>query len=264
MAQCNLTTRKKVIAFILNFFVVGSGFLVIDGKKGLLRAAVWLVLFIAANAFQHDTRLLWESLILVGSFFHLGAVVRSSSSTESLESDRMSDDKAVSVLSEKIIANSLLCSKGLADDYADAMEMHAAVEWCFVFMHVVDREAFAILGHPRRKEFVDNLQANVLVGFLTSGVTDDGKSYIREMVHSLNSAFIERTQEYGRCPEIYPEKGQPMGNTVLWEFGEHAAAAVGREHDPAVILRAIHLAVTGLGLIDATSTISCLSRESSA
>ncbi len=66
-----MTTGKKVAAYVLNLFLVGSGFLLVEGSKGIIKGICWFLPFLFLNIYRHEIGALWALLVLFGSFVHL-------------------------------------------------------------------------------------------------------------------------------------------------------------------------------------------------
>lgn len=65
--------RKKLIAFLINFFMVGSGF-VLYGKFWI--GVIYLILFATLYAIHEKIGAMWAILVMVISYIHLYKVMR--------------------------------------------------------------------------------------------------------------------------------------------------------------------------------------------
>jgi len=68
--------RSFAVAYILNFVIVGSGFLIVEGKRGVAKAFCWFISFILLSTFRADIGMIWALLIMIGSFIHLARTIR--------------------------------------------------------------------------------------------------------------------------------------------------------------------------------------------
>ncbi len=61
---------------MLNFLMVGSGFVVIKGSRGFWMGSAYLIPFIFLNVFREDVGLLWPLLVMLFSYIHLSIVIK--------------------------------------------------------------------------------------------------------------------------------------------------------------------------------------------
>lgn len=61
---------------MLNFFLVGSGFLLVDGIKGLIKGTCWFLPFLWLNINRHEIGALWGLLVMVASYVHLYIAIK--------------------------------------------------------------------------------------------------------------------------------------------------------------------------------------------
>ena len=83
-----------------------------------------------------------------------------------------------------------------------------AVEVIVFYLHLIDRLAFRELGAAKRNIFCDRLASAV-----TENLTDD----LRE---SLHETYNRRQMQYGKCKVLFPKKGDPLKDTIFWEFSK--------------------------------------------
>jgi hypothetical protein len=103
--------NKKIVAYLINFFVIGSGIVLIEGSKGITKAFLWLFSF-ALTLTLLD--ILWPSsmiaiifplLILIASYIHLHHIIKNR-----LLSD--SNIRAINFASNLLKGQSLLFQNG--------------------------------------------------------------------------------------------------------------------------------------------------------
>lgn len=71
-----MTTGKKVAAYILNFLFVGSGFLLAEGSKGILKGICWFLSFLFMRFYSKEIGILWGFLVVIGSYVHLYLTIK--------------------------------------------------------------------------------------------------------------------------------------------------------------------------------------------
>lgn len=80
----SMTTGKKVAAYVLNFFLIGSGFIFVEGSKGIIKGICWFLPFLLLNINRHEIGALWALLVLIGSFVHLHITIKRKCSSVSI------------------------------------------------------------------------------------------------------------------------------------------------------------------------------------
>lgn len=91
------------------------------------------------------------------------------------------------------------------------------IEAIVFYMHLVDRLAFARLGAARRNMFLDRLAIAVvkeLVRQLSKRASAD------DLDRTLRDTYNRRQIEYARYKILFPENGEPLNNTLVWEFSK--------------------------------------------
>lgn len=71
-----MTNGKKVTAYVLNFFMIGSGFLVVEGSRGIIKAAFWFILFVIMRIYSHEIGVVWGFPVMFISYVHLYIIIR--------------------------------------------------------------------------------------------------------------------------------------------------------------------------------------------
>lgn len=95
----SITTGKKVVAYVLNFFCVGSGFVIIEKSGGMLKGLCWLIPFVCVNVFRHEIGLVWALLVLIGSYVHLYHTIKQNNTSAAInDKDTDSSSSVISIL----------------------------------------------------------------------------------------------------------------------------------------------------------------------
>ncbi len=71
-----MTLGKKITAYILNFIIVGSGFVIIKGYRGFSLGLIYLVPFVVVNVFRKEIGTIWPIVIMAASYAHLTYILR--------------------------------------------------------------------------------------------------------------------------------------------------------------------------------------------
>ena len=67
--------KRKVLAYIINFFVVGSGFVL---YKQTWIGFCYLILYVILWSFHAEIGAIWALLIMIVSYIHLYKVIKNS------------------------------------------------------------------------------------------------------------------------------------------------------------------------------------------
>lgn len=114
-------------------------------------------------------------------------------------------------------------------------------EFIVFYMHIADRESYAILGKEKRNLFMDTLVENVALNFT-------------EYKEELRKLYNERQLEYALYRRYFPEKDEGTGGTLFWEFSKIVAEETGVPMevpiDIKVIIIVTNIAVDFLGLLN--------------
>ena len=71
-----MTTRNKLAVYILNFLLVGSGFLLTEGSKGILKGICWFLSFVFMRYYSQEIGIIWGFLVIIGSNVHLYITIK--------------------------------------------------------------------------------------------------------------------------------------------------------------------------------------------
>jgi len=113
-------------------------------------------------------------------------------------------------------------------------------EWIWLYIHLIDRIAFKLIGPEKRSALIDALVEKT-VEILRETAEEEspelkqlGNEAVKkaELEASFWEILSERQMEYAKYPKLYPEGNEGYGSTLLCEFGKKLAVVVGREHDP--------------------------------
>jgi len=94
-------------------------------------------------------------------------------------------------------------------------------EFIFLFTHIADRAAFALLElESERAVFVDYLMNHItkkMLNFKSSEVSED------TFKSALSDSFNERQEEYSKYTMDKPEEDKGYAGNLFWEFGKKIA-----------------------------------------
>ena len=123
------------------------------------------------------------------------------------------------------------------------------IEVIVFYMHLVDRLAFAHLGLGGREKFADQFEIAVMKEVLRDLnpelSADDFGGKLRDI-------YNRRQMEYAKCKDLIANKGEPLKNTLYWEFSNVLFGLLD-DQNPATLVFLIMLVtdLTNIMLIDA-------------
>lgn len=153
--------------------------------------------------------------------------------------ERNTIEEVTSHLAVKIFKVSVLCAhlieKDLEKEYKiDSVKYRKiALEFLFLFMHLADRDAFALFDGQKRALVIDSLYDYIVT------ISVNGAQYIapkfetsikiadRVFLQGFNiDEFNQRHQEYENYKKLFPEEEKGAKHTLFWEFSKHISEIV--------------------------------------
>lgn len=171
-----------------------------------------------------DKILVLKAKALSGAVYDISITI-----TKLLIDDAKSNKDFQKTLSEKEINDNF-------EDYFDNM--------FFLFMHITDRIAFGILGKEKRGLFIDALflELREKLSKQVEGGLESAR--FREDFGNKWNAF---QNEYGSY-KLLPEKDEPYGNTVFWEFCKRIVSIL-KGKEPDILLMMVFTEYTTKGYV---------------
>ena len=90
------------------------------------------------------------------------------------------------------------------------------IEVMVFYMHLIDREAFAYLGAAKRETFSARFVETVLKES-TAGLTSVSPDAFGR---TLRDTYNRRQMQYAKYKFLVPEEGEPLKDTLYWEFSK--------------------------------------------
>jgi hypothetical protein len=91
-----------------------------------------------------------------------------------------------------------------------------AMELIYFSFHLLDRECFARHGEVERNTFMDTMMIEVWKPLLLALPEKSAAIFGKGIIEQANEAQLE----YSKYPQLLPEKDQPFGGTLCWEFSK--------------------------------------------
>jgi len=111
---------------------------------------------------------------------------------------------------------------GMVKDLKLTERSWADVRWefLFLFLNLIDRDAFVFLEDKDDRElFMNKLLSGLLSIFAKSFGTED-KSSISSIEDKLRNEYNNHQQKYSTYKNLFPKGDESPVNTVFWEFGK--------------------------------------------
>lgn len=116
-------------------------------------------------------------------------------------------------------------------------------EWVWLYIHLIDRIAFDLIG-PKKRSALVNALVERTVEILRDAAEEESPK-LKQMAEpkvikaGLMDSFWEnlnvRQQEYAKFAKWLPDDKEGYGGTLFWEFAAKLARVVGRERDLNVV-----------------------------
>ncbi len=129
-------------------------------------------------------------------------------------------------ISQKIVISSLAYRSELKEP-DNQLSANAGAELAYLLLHIVDREAFRVLGPTKRDEAYDEIAQKVIADYSSAIILPDAPASVSTVIaEHMMDTLNKRQITYGQCGSLingpFPSKG-----TLAFAFSHFVHRALG-------------------------------------